>query len=70
MENKKTILVTGSAGFIGYSASAKLLNDGFNVIGIDSISDYYDVNLKKQRHNLLKQNNNFSCYEISYATHF
>ena len=64
MENKKTILVTGSAGFIGYSLSAKLLNDGFNVIGIDSISDYYDVNLKKQRHNLLKQKNNFSCYEI------
>jgi UDP-glucuronate 4-epimerase len=43
------ILVTGSAGFIGHNLTKKLLERGDEVIGIDNINDYYDVNLKYGR---------------------
>ncbi|MBU2975932.1 NAD-dependent epimerase [Zobellia sp. B3R18] len=46
------ILVTGAAGFIGYHICEKLLEQGYEVIGLDNINDYYDVNLK---YNRLKQ---------------
>lgn len=47
----KTILVTGAAGFIGSNLVKRLFNDVENikVIGIDSITDYYDVNIKFER---------------------
>ena len=45
----KTILVTGSAGFIGFHLSKKLLSEGHKVIGIDNINDYYDPKLKRDR---------------------
>lgn len=45
----KTILVTGAAGFIGHHLAKLLVNNGYNVIGIDNINDYYDVNLKLTR---------------------
>lgn len=45
----KVILVTGCAGFIGASLSKKFLREGFNVIGIDNINNYYDQNLKLAR---------------------
>ncbi|PCI88906.1 MAG: UDP-glucuronate 5-epimerase [Hyphomicrobiales bacterium] len=57
----RTILVTGSAGFIGYHLSKLLLKDGFKVIGYDGMSNYYDVKLKERRHQMLLQNQNFSC---------
>ena len=41
------ILITGSAGFIGFHLSKKLLDQGHQVIGFDNINDYYDKNLKK-----------------------
>jgi len=44
-----TILVTGAAGFIGFHICKKLLNDDFNVVGIDNLNDYYDPDLKKAR---------------------
>lgn len=47
------ILVTGSAGFIGYHVARRLLADGHQVIGLDNLNEYYDVNLKKARLNLL-----------------
>lgn len=43
------ILVTGTAGFIGYHLAKKLLMRGDEVVGLDNINDYYDVNLKYAR---------------------
>lgn len=61
------ILVTGSAGFIGYHLSAKLLSRGDEVIGIDNLNDYYDVNLKKDRLALLTPNKNFHFHHQDVA---
>jgi len=47
------ILVTGTAGFIGYHLAKKLLERGDEVVGLDNINDYYDVNLKHARLNEL-----------------
>lgn len=43
------ILITGAAGFIGYFVSKKLIENGHQVVGLDNINDYYDVNLKYAR---------------------
>ncbi|WP_324827100.1 NAD-dependent epimerase/dehydratase family protein [Qipengyuania zhejiangensis] len=56
---QRTALVTGSAGFIGYFVCQRLLRDGFRVIGIDCLSDYYDVALKERRQAMLLQNEGF-----------
>lgn len=58
----KTILVTGSAGFIGYYLSKRLLEeiDGVKVIGFDSVNDYYDVSLKEWRLEQLAKYDNFT----------
>ena len=55
----RNILVTGAAGFIGSSLSRRLMEQGDNVTGLDNINDYYDVNLKYSRLNLLEGNKNF-----------
>ncbi len=52
----KTILVTGTAGFIGYHLTKKLLNS-YKIIGIDNLNDYYDLKLKKDRLKNLKHKN-------------
>ena len=49
--NKKTILITGAAGFIGAALSEKLLKEGANIIGVDNLCDYYDPKLKLARLN-------------------
>ncbi len=56
----KRILVTGSAGFIGFHLSKLLLAEGFTVHGYDGITDYYDIDLKKKRHEILSEFPNFS----------
>ena len=53
------VLVTGAAGFIGFFLSKSLLEEGKTVVGLDNLNDYYDVNLKNARLNLLKQYPNF-----------
>ena len=43
------ILITGTAGFIGFHLAEKLLSKGHSVVGIDQMNDYYDINLKYDR---------------------
>ncbi|MBI1768487.1 MAG: NAD-dependent epimerase [Bacteroidetes bacterium] len=58
--SSKTILVTGSAGFIGFHLSQKLLTQNHQVVGFDSVNDYYDVSLKEARTKILNKSSNFS----------
>ncbi|OEO32969.1 hypothetical protein VW23_009150 [Devosia insulae DS-56] len=53
------VLVTGSAGFIGYHLSLRLLAEGHEVIGLDALTPYYDVRLKQQRQAMLEANARF-----------
>ena len=64
-----TILITGSAGFIGYHVSKKILNKNIKVIGIDNINNYYDVNLKKNRIKDLKKNKKFFFYKVDLSNY-
>ncbi len=54
------VLVTGAAGFIGFSLTKRLLADGVRVIGLDNLNDYYDVNLKKDRLKQLEAHPDFT----------
>ena len=61
---KKYILVTGCSGFIGYHFSKYLLKKNYNVVGVDMMNRYYDINLKLKRLELLKHHN-FKFYKIN-----
>ncbi len=61
---KKNILITGSAGFIGFHLTKLLLEKNYNIIGIDALTDYYDVKLKKERLKILKKSKNFHFFKI------
>jgi len=59
------ILITGSAGFIGFNFSKFLLvNTNFKIIGIDNFNDYYDVNLKRNRNKILLKFKNYKFKKI------
>ena len=57
------ILVTGSAGFIGFHMARRLLDEGHEVVGLDGFTPYYDRNLKLRRHEILLQRQGFSGHE-------
>ena len=59
----KRILITGTAGFIGYHLAELLLDEGFTVHGYDGMTDYYDVQLKRRRHQMLHQKPGFTATE-------
>ncbi len=60
----KKILITGAAGFIGYHLTQLLASNNFNIIGIDNLNSYYNVNLKKDRLKQLEKFNNFKFLKI------
>lgn len=60
--NRK-VLITGTAGFIGFHLARRLLEEGAEVVGIDAMTDYYDVALKRQRHAMLRQFPRFTAHE-------
>ena len=62
-----TVLVTGAAGFIGFHVSQRLLARGETVVGLDVISDYYDVKLKNARLEVLKKHPRFSFHKLDLA---
>ena len=49
MQDSRKILVTGTAGFIGFHLAERLIKEGYDVYGLDVINDYYDINLKFAR---------------------
>jgi UDP-glucuronate 4-epimerase len=57
----RRILITGSAGFIGFHLARQLLDEGFVVHGFDGMTDYYEVSLKERRHAILGENPNFTA---------
>jgi UDP-glucuronate 4-epimerase len=60
-------LVTGAAGFIGAATTQKLLAAGYDVVGIDNLNDYYDVNLKLARLALFENHENFTFIKMDIA---
>lgn len=61
------ILVTGAAGFIGFHTAEKLLKRGDEVVGLDNLSDYYDVSLKHARLKILNQRTSFRFAHMDLA---
>ena len=61
------ILVTGAAGFIGFHVAERLLSQECKVVGLDSLNDYYDPNLKQARLDVLKRRANFSFVKLDLA---
>ena len=61
------ILLTGAAGFIGFHAAKRLLDKGYDVIGVDNLNAYYATALKQARLDRLKNYSNFRFYEIDIA---
>ena len=57
------VLITGTAGFIGFHLAKLLLSEGYQVHGYDGMTNYYDVGLKRRRHAMLLQDGNFAATE-------
>ncbi len=63
LDKKNAILVTGSAGFIGFHVAKKLLEKDFDVIGLDNVNNYYSQKLKKDRNSILKNSDKYIFYQ-------
>ncbi|MBV8740185.1 MAG: NAD-dependent epimerase [Sinobacteraceae bacterium] len=61
------LLLTGAAGFIGYHTTLRLLAQGHEVVGLDNLNPYYDVNLKQARLKLLRQQAGFRFVQLDLA---
>lgn len=59
----RRVLITGTAGFIGFHLAKLLLAEGFRVHGFDGMTDYYDVRIKERRHAMLLQSEHFTKTE-------
>ena len=64
MDSFKKILITGAAGFIGFHLCKSLLDDGYKVLGIDNLNDYYNSELKQARLKKLFNYKNFFFKKI------
>ncbi|MBC8008390.1 MAG: NAD-dependent epimerase [Prolixibacteraceae bacterium] len=62
-------LITGTAGFVGFHLAKRLLADGHEVQGIDALTPYYDVELKKKRHAVLAGSNRFTAHISNIEDH-
>ena len=60
----KKVLVTGSAGFIGFHLSRKLLDNNIEVVGLDNLNPYYDPDLKKARLKQLTVNDSYTHVDL------
>ncbi len=60
-------LITGAAGFIGFHLAKRLLEKGYNIVGIDSLNNYYNVNLKKARLEQLNDQSRFEFVKLNMA---
>ncbi len=67
LTSSSPIFVTGVAGFIGYSLASYLLKNGYSIVGIDNLNDYYDVTLKQARLENLRSFSNFKFYQANIA---
>lgn len=65
LDKNTPILVTGAAGFIGFHLSKKLLDNGYKVVGLDSMNDYYDVRLKEARLKILDTYEAFNFVKLN-----
>ncbi len=61
---KEKVLITGAAGFIGFHLTRRLSSMGYQVIGIDNLNDYYDVQLKKDRLAILQEIDDFIFHQL------
>ena len=64
----RTALITGSAGFIGYFTAQALLANGWQVVGLDAMTDYYDVSLKEKRRAMLRKSSGYTDIEARLET--
>jgi len=63
----QAVLITGAAGFIGFHVARQLLSEGRNVVGLDSLNNYYDPTLKQSRLNILRENSRFGFVRTDLA---
>src|ERR1700759_2555765 len=67
LTSSRPVLITGAAGFIGFHLCQRLLADGRTVVGLDSMNEYYDVNLKRARLDRLKAFPDFRFEHVDLA---